>query len=228
MRFSIRPVITAALMSLVLVAPAHAQFGGASVPGLGGGGGGGNFGATAKTYTANVVTGMLNTVRGVENVQQALGKKQEAERLEAIAKEIEQMKTPSSDTIEKASAAVASDPIDRTALTNVKSAEGKKLLANATANMMVATVYNAKAASSASALAGMKPGISDASSAPALLDAAKATATAGPTTIQNTATYLSALTDFLSKNNIPTPSQSVCQDLAQKTDPDAKSAGTKF
>jgi len=227
MRLSIRPIVTAALLSLLVIAPAHAQFGGMSVPGVGGGGGG-NFGATAQAYTVNVVTGMLNTVRGVENVQLALGKKQEAEKLEAIAKEIAGMKTPSSDIIQQAATAIAADPVDRTALTNVKSAEGKKFLATATANMMVATVYNAKAASSASALAGMKPGISDVSSAPALLDAAKATVTAGPTTIQNTATYLSALTDFLSANKVPKPSQQDCQALAQQTDPNAAAAGAGY
>ena len=228
MRISIRPFLTAALLSLIVVVPAHAQLGGIGVPGIGGGSGGGSFGSSAKEYSVNVVTGMLNSVRGVENVQLALGNKTAAETLEATAKEIEGMKEPNSAALEHSAQAIADNPVDRTALANVKSVEGKKFLAIATKHMMVAGVYNAKAASSASTMAGQKPGPADALSAPAILEAAKVTVTSGPTTIKNTASYLSALTDFMSTNKMPAPSQAECAELAGKTDPNAKQAGTNF
>jgi hypothetical protein len=206
---------------------AQAQFGGVAVPGIGGGSGG-SFGSTAKEYSVNVTTSMLNTVRGVEFAQRASGKKAEADRLGALAKEIEGMKQPKADVLERSMKAVDANPVDRNAITAVKSAEGKAMLAMATKHMMVAGVYNQRAVSSAKTLIGMKPGPTDVTSAPGLIDAAKLTAQHGPTIISNGGQYLSVLTSYLSSNGIKKPSNADCIEVAKKTDPDAASKGANF
>lgn len=214
-------------LATLLSFSAQAQFGGVSVPGMSGGGGG-SFGSTAKEYSVNVITGMLNTMRGVEFAQRASGKKAEADKLGAIAKEIEGMKQPKADVLEKSMKAVEANPVDRNAITAVKSAEGKAMLAVATKHMIVAGVYNQKAVANASSLAGMKPGPMDAMSAPGLIEAAKITAEYGPTSVSNGGQYLSALTSYLSSNGIPKPSSADCIAVAKQTDPDAASKGASF
>jgi hypothetical protein len=226
MKVNLKAALTVATMSFFIALPAHAQFGGLSLPGAGGGGGG--FGDTAKEYSANIITGMVNSVRGIKFVQDALGKKAEAEQLEAIAKEIESKKEPSAEANEHAAKAIADNPVNRDALKGIKSVEGKKYMALATKHMIVAGVYNSKAAASASALASKTPGPMDALSAPSLLDAAKVTINSGPATIKNTGEYLSALTDYSSQNGIPRPSATECQELASKTDPNAAKNASQF
>ena len=217
--------IACAGLAALLSFSAHAQLGGFSVPGVGGGG---SFGSTAKEYSANVTTSMLNTVRGVEFAQRASGKKAEADKLDAIAKEIEGMKQPKADVLEKSMKAIDANPVDRNAITAVKSAEGKAMLATATKHMMVAGVYNQRALASARSLAGMKPGPMDAASAPGLIEAVKVTAQQGPAIVENSGKYLSVLTSYLSSNGIAKPSNADCVALAKKTDPDAASKGASF
>lgn len=214
-------------LTTLLSFSAQAQVGGFTIPGLGGGSGD-SFGATAKIYSVNVVTGMLNTVRGVEFAQRASGKKAEADKLGAIAKEIERMKEPKADILEKSMKAVEANPVDRSAIAAVKSAERKAMLIVATKHMIVAGVYVQMAVANAISLAGKKPGLMDVLSAPGITEAASITAQHGPTIVSNGGEYLSVLTSYLSSNGMQKPSTADCVAVAKQTDPDAASKGASF
>jgi hypothetical protein len=95
------------------------------------------------------------------------------------------------------------------------------MVAQSSAYVVVAGVYNAKAIDSARRLSGMKPGVAEAASAPGLLNTAKVVTTALPAQIDKGAEYGSMLGDYMTSNKLTPPSKDDQRKIAMSNGADA-------
>ncbi len=226
-------IAAAAVISLGMMGAASAQFGMPSLPGGGslpipGVGGGGGFSSAAASLTTNLKSALYNQVMAIALIQEAQGDKAKASQIRATAAQIEAMKQPSKDALEKSLKAVEQNPVNREGLAKVRDEEGKKKVAEAQGHMNIALVYNGLAIASATAMIATKPGPSDLVNAPAILDAAQMTLTAIPTQTSNIKKYNEATEAFMKENNVPKLSSSQKAAIAKKTDPQAASKAAQF
>lgn len=181
------------------------------------GGSGGAFAAVATSFTMKTMVSLRNMVDATRLMQEAVGNKEQAERLAAIAEELKRIKEPKADIVEKTMRAVDENPIDRAQLAAVKTEEGKQKVAESSLHVTVAAAFNAAAGLAARQLLNTKPGALDLIHAPVVLDAARVAGTVLPTQAQKFGEYSVLLTEYLRDNNIPPPSKEDLRAIAVKS-----------
>jgi hypothetical protein len=176
---------------------------------------GGSFTATGVRMQNQLLIGLKSMVNAVALMQEAVGHKDAADKLRAIADALKDEKEPKSDQIEQTLKAIEDNPVDRAQLAAVKDEKSKKLLVQSFGNMTVAGIYNAGVVNSARQLTSLRPGIADALAAPTLLNMAQIVVTSVPAEIDHTATYLSMLSDYMTTNKLSPPSKDDQRKLAE-------------
>jgi hypothetical protein len=219
--------------SIAVCIPAFAQLGlpgiGGSlpIPGMGGGGGGG-FSAAANSLGTNLKTALYNQGMALSLVQEAMGDKSKANLFRSQAAAIQSVKSPTSSQTEKFLKTVEDNPINLSGLAKVQDAAGQKKIAEAQGHMDIVILYDGLAIASAVMLVKEKPGPSDITSAPAILETAKLAMSALPTQTSNAKKFNDAVESYMKQNNIAKLSTSQKSALAKKTDPNAQNNASKL
>jgi hypothetical protein len=146
-------------------------------------------------------------VTAVQQMHQAVGNKEAADRMNAIAKEMASNSQPSADQYQQWLKTIDANPVDSSRLSAVKDAKSKQFLVQSAGYIAVAAAFNAKAVNTARQLASMKPGIADAASAPALLGTANVVVTTVPAELEHIAKYGALLASYMKDNKLTPPSE---------------------
>jgi hypothetical protein len=213
-----------ALLSVVgvtAIAPASAQLGRIlNVPGLTQPGGG-SFAATGAQMAGNVVVGLRSMATAVLLMNQAVGNQASAKRMQAVVDELNGMKNPDQDGCERALKGIDDNAVDRSSLAKAHDAKSKQQLAQSAGYVVVAGFFDARAVDNAKQIGAMKPGPTDALSAPSLLNTAVVVTTAFPAQINHLTQYGSMLSTYMSDNRLTPPSKE-----DQRTDAQAQGASS--